>query len=121
MLLIPCPWCGPRPEAEFSGGTDTTRIRPTDDAFDDDLAWAAYLFHSPNEPGERQERWCHTQGCGQWFLLARDCETGVLGKASRLTSPTPRPEAAPSPPVSVPLDMTTEAEPVPKSDDGDKV
>jgi sarcosine oxidase, subunit delta len=113
MLLIPCPWCGPRPEPEFSGGTDTTRIRPTDEAFDDDAAWAAYLFHSANEPGERQERWCHTHGCGQWFLLSRDCDTGMPGKASRLAPPPPRPEASPPPPAGVPLDMATEAEPAP--------
>jgi sarcosine oxidase subunit delta len=110
MLLISCPWCGSRPETEFSGGTDTTRIRPTDDAFDDDIAWAAYLFHSPNEPGARQERWCHTHGCGQWFLLERDCETGALGTASRLTPPPPRPETAP-PLIAVELDMMTEAKP----------
>ena len=32
MLLIPCPWCGPRAQAEFTYGGDATLTRPAPDA-----------------------------------------------------------------------------------------
>ena len=32
MMLIPCPWCGPRPETEFTFGEDATLTRPADPA-----------------------------------------------------------------------------------------
>ena len=88
MLLIPCPWCGPRPETEFSGGTGAERTRPGRDEMDD-TAWITYLLGDPNTVGEQNERWCHTHGCGQWFLLERDTGTGALGKVSRLAPPQP--------------------------------
>jgi sarcosine oxidase subunit delta len=108
MLLIPCPSCGLRPESEFAGGTDTDRVRPGPEAFDDNEAWAAYLFHDAGAPGEREERWCHTHGCGQWFLLERDTETGALGKSSRLAGPPPRPQEAPLTAVEPPPEPTSE-------------
>ena len=92
MLLIPCPWCGPRPENEFSGGTDSGRTRP-EIGETSDSAWTGYLFSDANVAEDRQERWCHTHGCGQWFLLERDAETGALGKASRVAPP-PSPKVA---------------------------
>jgi sarcosine oxidase, subunit alpha len=111
MLLIPCPWCGPRAETEFTGGKQTGRVRPSagpkpesdaetavKDAIEDDKAWAAYLFQDANAPEQREERWCHTHGCGQWFVLVRDTGTGFLGKASRLAPPPP-PPTAPLPPA----------------------
>jgi sarcosine oxidase subunit delta len=30
MLLIECPWCGPRDEIEFSYGGEAHRVRPGD-------------------------------------------------------------------------------------------
>ena len=35
MLLIPCPWCGPRPQTDFTYGGDGTvfqRFNPADDS-----------------------------------------------------------------------------------------
>ena len=32
MLLIPCPWCGPRPQTDFTYGGDGTVVRPAEDA-----------------------------------------------------------------------------------------
>ncbi len=39
MLLIPCPWCGNRPENEFRYGGQANVQRPADPASVDDAAW----------------------------------------------------------------------------------
>jgi sarcosine oxidase subunit delta len=96
MLLIPCPWCGSRPENEFHGGTAASRTRPPADEATDG-AWTGYLFTEAGAPGPREERWCHTHGCGQWFLIERDTETGALGKATRIAPAESRPEPDPAP------------------------
>jgi len=36
MLLIPCPWCGPRSQIEFTYGGDATVRRPALDASEDE-------------------------------------------------------------------------------------
>ena len=41
MFVIPCPWCGPREQAEFHCGGEAHIARPTDA---DDAAWAGYLY-----------------------------------------------------------------------------
>jgi heterotetrameric sarcosine oxidase delta subunit len=73
MLSIPCPWCGPREEPEFTYGGEAHVARPAHDV--DDAGWARYLFQRENPKGTHHERWCHTQGCGQWFNAARDTVT----------------------------------------------
>ena len=42
MLLIPCPWCGPRPELEFRYGGEAHVARPLDPDSLDDAAWAEF-------------------------------------------------------------------------------
>ena len=71
MLLIPCPWCGPRDEPEFVfGGEPATRPIPAADV--SDAAWSDYLHFRSNPKGPSRELWRHAGGCGQWFVLARD-------------------------------------------------
>lgn len=83
MLLIPCPWCGPRNEPEFTyGGEPATRPGPAADVSDGD--WAGYLYMRRNDKGAHRELWCHAQGCGQWFTLERDTVTHVI-----LSAPAP--------------------------------
>jgi heterotetrameric sarcosine oxidase delta subunit len=77
MLLIPCPWCGNRAEPEFSYGGEPA-IRPTPAADVSDAAWANYLFQRNNEKGPHREVWCHSGGCGQWFLMQRDTVTHAV-------------------------------------------
>ena len=75
MLLINCPYCGPRDESEFSHGGEAHIARPADpDALDDD-AWADYLFMRTNPKGTHLERWCHSEGCRRWFNVRRDTVT----------------------------------------------
>ena len=72
MLLIPCPWCGPRDEIEFRYGGEAHIARPADPDALDDAEWADYLFMRANPKGVLAERWVHQHGCRRWFNLLRD-------------------------------------------------
>jgi sarcosine oxidase subunit delta len=75
MLLIPCPWCGPREESEFSCGGEAGIARPIDCDALDDAQWADYLFNRSNPKGEHHEQWMHGYGCRRWFSVVRDTVT----------------------------------------------
>ena len=75
MLLIPCPWCGPRDEVEFHYGSEAHIARPADPDALDDMAWAEYLFMRDNPKGPFAERWVHNAGCRRWFNIVRDTAT----------------------------------------------
>ena len=46
MLLIPCPWCGPRDESEFGCGGEAHIARPSETERLSDADWAD-LFRGP--------------------------------------------------------------------------
>lgn len=71
MLLISCPWCGPREEVEFSYGGEAHIARPVDPYALADGEWADYLFMRANTRGLYREQWCHAAGCRRWFNVAR--------------------------------------------------
>lgn len=73
MMLLRCPWCGPRDESEFVCGGATHIVRPAFAA--SDAQWAEYLFFRDNPKGLHRERWRHAFGCGQWFNVARHTVT----------------------------------------------
>jgi sarcosine oxidase, subunit delta len=75
MLLIPCPFCGPREEVEFRYGGEAGIVRPKDPDALSDAEWAEYLFFRDNPKGRLGERWVHAHGCGRWFTLVRDTVT----------------------------------------------
>ena len=75
MLLIPCPWCGPRPESEFHYGGQAHIARPANPAGATDEEWAAYLYLRANPKGAHAERWRHQHGCGRFFNCVRDTVT----------------------------------------------
>jgi sarcosine oxidase subunit delta len=72
MLLIPCPWCGPRPENEFHHAGEAHLTRPSDPRAVTDADWAGYLYHRTNPKGAHAERWRHVHGCGRFFNCVRD-------------------------------------------------
>ncbi len=72
MLLIACPWCGPREEHEFSCGGEAHIARPLETERLSDEEWADYVFMRTNPKGLQFERWVHVHGCRQWFNVARD-------------------------------------------------
>ncbi|WP_151484674.1 sarcosine oxidase subunit alpha family protein [Streptomyces albicerus] len=78
MLLIPCPWCGPRDEAEFHYGGQAHVPYPQDPAALSDEEWARYLFFRDNSKGPFAERWSHAAGCRRWFNAVRDTATNEI-------------------------------------------
>ena len=72
MLLIPCPWCGPREEIEFRYAGEA-RTMPALTVGDD--VWARYLFFRSNPVGGYTERWVHVHGCRRYVTLTRDTIT----------------------------------------------
>lgn len=72
MLLITCPWCGPRDEVEFHYGGEAHLARPADPAALDDSGWSDFLFMRNNPKGLFRERWVHAAGCRRWFNAVRD-------------------------------------------------
>jgi len=75
MLLIECPWCGPREESEFSYGGQAHLARPTDPDIVSDSEWADYLFMRTNPKGPHREQWNHASGCRRWFNVERNTES----------------------------------------------
>ena len=76
MLLVTCPYCGPRDQIEFSSGGEGDRARPDDGgASMTDAEWAEFLFLRRNTKGLHRERWFHSAGCRKWFTTTRDTRT----------------------------------------------
>jgi sarcosine oxidase subunit delta len=78
LLLIDCPYCGPRAEIEFRYAGEAHIVRPTPDVPDE--AWADYLHTRTNKRGPHAERWRHIHGCGQFFNAVRDTYTDSILK-----------------------------------------
>ncbi|MGV9454844.1 sarcosine oxidase subunit delta family protein [Streptomyces sp. NPDC003635] len=111
MLLIPCPWCGPRDEAEFHYGGQAHVPYPEDPASLSDEDWARYLFFRDNPRGPFAERWSHASGCRRWFNAVRDTSTNEILAAYRPGEQRPAP-AEPRPWVPA---HPTPAEPSPRA------
>lgn len=75
MLLIPCPYCGNRPELEFAYAGQAHVVRPPVPAEADDRTWSAYLYERDNVKGLNRERWRHVHGCARFFNAVRDTRT----------------------------------------------
>lgn len=71
MLLIPCPWCGPRDEIEFRYGGQAHLAYPAAPGALTDAEWADFLFMRDNPKGDWSERWMHSAGCRRWFNVVR--------------------------------------------------
>jgi sarcosine oxidase subunit delta len=95
MLLIHCPFCGPRDEIEFRCGGQSHIRRPELDESVSDEAWGDYLFFRDNPKGVHKERWVHTHGCRQWFNLARSTVTHEILAVYRMG------DAFPDSPVAI--------------------
>ena len=73
MLIIRCPFCGPRGQNEFAYGGDASVARPADDAPME--AWFAYVYQRRNPKGPHEEYWQHSAGCRAWLRVTRDTRT----------------------------------------------
>ncbi len=94
MLLIPCPYCGPRPELEFRYGGHAHVARAPSVA--DDAAWADTLFFRDNPKGVLAERWRHASGCGRFFNLLRDTVSDLILQAYPIGAARPDAPASPA-------------------------
>jgi sarcosine oxidase subunit delta len=91
MLLIPCPFCGPRPELEFRYGGQAHIARPENPAALSDDDWAGFLYLRDNTKGVHAERWRHIHGCARFFNMLRDTTTDRI--LTTYKTGEPRPEA----------------------------
>ncbi len=93
MLVITCPFCGPRHEAEFACGGEAHIARPLAENKISDAHFADYLFMRDNPKGLFLERWRHSAGCRRWFNVARDTvsheiiEIYPMGSLPKQTAP----------------------------------
>lgn len=87
MLLITCPFCGPRNETEFRCGGESHIARPRLDC--SDAVWSDYLHTRDNPKGVHHERWLHAGGCGTWFNIARHTVTHEITATYPIDAPKP--------------------------------
>lgn len=75
MLLIECPYCGKRPELEFSHAGQAHIARAPNPAEVSVQEWTDFLYMRDNTKGVHAERWRHTHGCARFFNALRDTTT----------------------------------------------
>jgi len=80
MILLPCPWCGPRPATEFAHVGEVS-VRP-DPAAATPAQWRGYLYLRANPCGWTSETWYHRMGCRRFIKVERHTETNEIRSAS---------------------------------------
>lgn len=76
MILIPCPYCGPRNASEFRYvGEQESRPDPNQAT---PAAWRFYLYMQSNEAGWVTETWCHGSGCRRYLIVERHTVTNEV-------------------------------------------
>ena len=76
MILLPCPWCGPRDASEFSHAGESAP-RP-DPGTVSPAEWRGYLYFRANVRGWAVETWYHRMGCRRFFTAERDTATNEV-------------------------------------------
>jgi len=87
MLLITCPYCGPRPEIEFAARGEAHVARCAPDADGDRIA--EFLYVRANTRGYLAERWRHVSGCGRFFNAVRHTVTDKFVTTYEVDDPRP--------------------------------
>ena len=73
MLLVPCPYCGPRNAADMRY-VGESHPRPDPDGVDE-VTWRSYLYLHDNPAGVLRETWYCRAGCRRYFTVERDTTT----------------------------------------------
>jgi sarcosine oxidase subunit delta len=89
VILIECPYCGPRNETEYHYGGQAHVAYPEDPHALSDEEWARYLFYRENTKGLFAERWVHAGGCRKWFNVVRDTVSYRIAAVYRVDDPRP--------------------------------
>ena len=79
MLLIPCPHCGPRAQAEF------VFERPVETIIGVDVSTAELveaLYTRTNPRGVSAELWRHARGCRAWLRIDRHSVSHVIASVA---------------------------------------
>lgn len=74
MLLIVCPFCGPRNSDEYSY-LGEEQDRPGHHA---PGPWRAYLYENANVADWQTERWFHVNGCRRYIDVERHTVTNEI-------------------------------------------
>ena len=80
MIIVPCPWCGPRNSADLRY-VGESRPRPDPNAATP-ADWRAYLHERRNPLGWTTETWHCRAGCRRYFVVERHSATNEI-RASR--------------------------------------
>lgn len=92
MIVLPCPWCGPRNVSEFRYVGEPRR-RP-DVATATPEQWREYLYTHTNAAGWVREQWFHRTGCRRYFGAERHTVTDEVRRTWR-PDQAPEEDAAP--------------------------
>jgi heterotetrameric sarcosine oxidase delta subunit len=93
MILLPCPWCGPREATEFAHVGEVS-ARP-DPGSATPAQWRGYLYLRANACGWTTETWYHRMGCRRFITVQRHTETNEVRQARASQAPVPAGESAP--------------------------
>ena len=74
-MRIPCPFCGPRGNEEFTYLGDASVRRPDPSAPAAAKAFHDYVYLRDNPSGLFQELWYHGGGCHKWLVVTRNTRT----------------------------------------------
>ena len=91
MIVLQCPWCGPRNVSEFHSLGEVVN-RP-DPRTANRWEWRNYLYLRSNPAGRVHERWFHRAGCRQYVDAERDTRDNTVFATWRLGQ---KPEGAES-------------------------
>jgi heterotetrameric sarcosine oxidase delta subunit len=81
VILLPCPYCGPRNASEFRYvGEVSERPDPNSTSVE---GWRTFLYTRSNPAGWTTETWFHRAGCRQHFVAERHTMTNEV-RTSRL-------------------------------------
>jgi heterotetrameric sarcosine oxidase delta subunit len=81
MLIITCPYCGPRNDEEFTYQSEVI-ARP--DVSVDPVTWRRYLYTKRNVSGWEEERWFHVSGCRRFLRVERHTLTNEIRRVSAI-------------------------------------
>jgi heterotetrameric sarcosine oxidase delta subunit len=83
VILLQCPYCGPRNASEFRYvGEVSERPDPNETGGDE---WRAYLYARNNPADWTTETWYHSAGCRKHFVAERHTVTNEV-RASQPTT-----------------------------------
>ena len=81
MIVVPCPYCGPRNSAEFRWVGESVPQPDPNSATPEQ--WRSFLYLRRNPAGWTVETWYHRAGCRQYFTVERHTVTNEV-RGSRL-------------------------------------